>query len=177
MDTHERRYPGSEEIRCVGGDLQWPDIQRLRWNLVHTVHVVRFLTRCTGSIHPQPGTMSWTAMEAPAIDEQARRVWESDNWDSLVWNSLLSHGGLSSTPGTGYSKGENIILPFVMDWYRLHWNKVYDPNTWSTLVTSFCGATQQEKVFEKRRIIQNILKAISAVKQSIVNGHAQGIRF
>lgn len=90
---------------------------------------------------------------------------------------FVSHGGISSTPGLDCPEGGNIFLPFVVDWYRLHWNKVHVPDTCSTLVTSFCGATQQRKGFEKRRIIQIILKAVSVTKQSTVNGPAQEIQF
>lgn len=57
-------------------------------------------------------------------------------WQQGASRSLLLCEGVSNIPGIDCPRGGSTALPFVMDFFRLHWNRVMLLNVCITLKTS-----------------------------------------
>lgn len=80
---------------------------------------------------------------------------------------MLSCDGVSSTPGIDCPRSGNAALPFTMDWYKLHQNKVkLQKNLQHIGDIIVWGNTAVEALEKGRKIIQILLKAGFAIKRS-----------
>jgi len=89
-------------------------------------------------------------------------------------HSFLSLGGVSSIPGIDCPRGENTALPFAMGRSRLRCKQEEAPEH---LQHTVWGNTAEEAFEKEKKIIQILLKASLAIKQSKVKVSAWKIHF
>ena len=63
-------------------------------------------------------------------------------WLHSAGHSLLLLGGVFSRSGSDCPRAGKTVLPFTLDWFRLYWYREKLWNTFNTLMSSLCGATQ-----------------------------------
>jgi len=95
-------------------------------------------------------------------------------WWQNMGHSFLSLGGVSSIPGIDCPRGENTALPFAMGRSRLRCKQEEAPEH---LQHTVWGNTAEEAFEKEKKIIQILLKASLAIKQSKVKVSAWKIHF